>query len=158
MTRDWRNQRSARRFVYAFSLLVVADAVLAVFHAYFFYVSWTDYEKETLLELSLSSTHFLTNTIAIIDILVHLLRFDSDDECAFEPAKSTNAFLFSCIGAYADIVGLSLSKPGSGLRAHGWALFAESVASAAVSVACYRWGTGTLAVCEDPKSKRGLAI
>lgn len=155
MTRDRQNQRRARYFIYAFGCLVAADAALGSAHAVFFSQAWRHDDKEVLVELAVSSTHFLTNTIAIVDILVHLLRFDRDDGCAFESAKSTNAFLFSCIGAYADVVGVSFSPPSTPRRVFAWALFGESVASAAVSVACFWWGRGTLRVCEDKRAQMG---
>lgn len=148
MARDGRNQRWARAYLWLFGALIAADAALAGAHAGLFARAWADRDRERLLELCLCAAHFVSNTIAIADIFVHLLRFDKDDQCAFEPAKSTNAFLFSCIGAYADLTGVAYSEPGGGMRAYGWALVAVSLASAAVSIACYVWGTGTIRVCE----------
>lgn len=105
------------------------------------------YERERLLEVSLASSHFLTNSIALSDIFVHLLRFVRDDSCSFEPAKSSNAFLFSVVGAYADLVTTAYAVPGSPTRTLGWIFFSVSTLSAFCSVWCYIWGSRSNAVC-----------
>jgi hypothetical protein len=127
---------------------VAADAALAVAHAVWLGQAWQGEDRDGLLELSTSSVHFLTNTIAIVDIFVHLITFSRDEECNFEPAKSTNAFLFSAVGTYSDLAGVAYSRPRSRGRSLAWALLGESAASAVVSLACYVWGRGTVRACE----------
>ena len=135
-------------FLYAFGFLIVGDIALVATHLVLFGRAWHSQNKEVLLELALMVTHFLTNTIALADIFVHLWRYSSDDECEFEPAKSTNAFLFSCIGTYADLVGVAFASPGTAVRAYAWALLGQGAASAAVSIACYVWGNN---MCKPPR-------
>ena len=142
------NQRACKTFIRLFEALIVFDLVLFALHVVLLVRTWKDDDRDGLLDLSLATSHFLANTIAISDIYVHLRRFDRDDECAFEAAKSTNAFLFSVIGAYVDLATLSASDPTSYIRVFGWGLFSESVICAVVSVACFAWGRGTIAVCD----------
>jgi hypothetical protein len=101
------------------------------------------------MDLFISSTHFLTNSIAIADILSHLIELKQSRSCGFEISKSSNAFIISCVGAYVDLVGLAGLDAGTMLRTYGWVLFSESCASAALSVACWQWGRATMSACQS---------
>lgn len=164
--RDARNQRLGLFYRRVFSFLIFSDVAFFVLHVVLLAVHWRDREEGntgTLTELALAATHFVTNSIAIVDLFVHLCRFENDEECSFEPAKSTNAFLYSCIGTYADLAACSISTPGSTVNILAWALFAESAASAIASVGCYVWGASTIRVCAEKHRRahagaKGLSI
>ena len=148
MARNEKNQRVGSAYLIAFVVIILVDVVLFGVHANLFVRAWKEEDKESILELVICTTHFLTNSIAISDLFVHLVKFNSDSSCAFEPAKSTNAFLFSLVGSYADLAGVALAVPGTAIRNLAWAMFSESIASAAISIACYVWGRGTIDLCE----------
>lgn len=155
MARSSQNQRRGRRYLQAFGVLILCDFALFTAHAVLLVLAWKERGHDELLELTIAAAHFVVNSLAIADLFVHLLRFDSDDSCEFEPAKSTNAFLYSLVGAYSDLAAVALSEPGGRVRTLAWALFAESSASALVSIGCYAWGMGTIRVCDEKPVRRG---
>ena len=149
MARDPQNQKWGAFYKKSFELLIFLDFGVFLWHLVFVCGAWHKEERSMLLELAVASTHFLTNSIAIADLYVHLRQFDRDDSCSFEPAKSTNCFLFSCVGTYCDLVIVAASDLDSALVPLGWTMVSVSAASAFVSVGCYMWGKGTIAICEE---------
>lgn len=152
--RDSRDTRIGYYFLYAFVSLIAIDCVFLVWHMVLLGISWHKQNIEDILSLILSATHFITNTIAVADLLMHLLHFVNFTECEFEPAKSTNAFLFSLVGCYVDFVAAlyDLASMGSH-RVMFTALFfgmvAQSAACSIVSITCFFWGSKVDAtVCE----------
>ena len=134
--------KRAERFFAIFSVLVLVDIALFIWHAYLFCRAWYANQAENVLGVVVATNHFLANSIAIADLFIHLWRYIYEHSCDFEPSKSTNCFLYSLVGAYAG-------KDNSGIIALGWAMVGQSLASAMVSIAIFTWGLGVARDCEE---------
>lgn len=152
-------------FYYSYSFLIFVDVCLFVWHFIMFGKAWYDKSESDLLELMFATTHFLTNTIAIADLFIHLMSFINNKEtCEFESTKSTNCFMYSTIGMYADIVAVALNNVAAG--SHGWysvALYwtmaGQSALSALLSIAVYYWGVKLSRYCVlHTATERGVSI
>lgn len=133
-----------------FLALVCSDVILFVWHATLFVKSAAAEEHDVLVGLAIATAHFLANTIAIADIYVHLVNYTGN--CVdFEPGKSTNCFLYSVIGAYADLatIGLAIaSKDEAVVLDLYYAMLAQSLLCAVTSVSLYIWSENTEQACQ----------
>ena len=117
-----------------------------IWHFALFVNAWHARDYTAIIELSFGITHFLTNTIAIADLYMHLWHFLHSTDCVFASSKSTNCFMYSTIGVYADIVAASLCEISGGERRwHVLSLYicmvCQGAACALLSVVLYVWGT-----------------
>ena len=135
----------AHGFFNTFVALLTVDGGLLLWHGVLFFTAWRHHEEEPMLGLVLAVPHFVTNSIAIMDTVMHLHRYINYEECEFEPAKSTNAFLFSVIGAYVDFIAAlydtSIDGGDKKLTALLFCMCGESVVCAIVAVSCFWWGS-----------------
>lgn len=136
----------ARLFHTAYFTLICLDVLMFIWHFALLVNAWHAGDYDSIIELSFGITHFLTNTIAIADLYMHLWHFLHSTDCVFASSKSTNCFMYSTIGVYADIVATALCGVSGGARRwHVLALYicmvCQGAACALLSVGLYIWGT-----------------
>ena len=149
------SREDAPKFYMAYTLLIALDVGLLIWHFTVFVGAWHEGLPEEMTALAFGATHFLTNTIAIADLFMHLGIYIHDRECAFECAKSTNCFLFSTIGVYADLIAAALDNVSEGPHhwytvSLYWSMVAQSAMCSMLSVLLYVWGSRLAQYCEAP--------
>ena len=145
------NRQEARKYLGLFVLLLIFDACLIAWHTVLIALSVKDMDHEVLIGLVIATAHFLANSVAISDIFFHLWNYTLSKGCDnFEPTKSSNCFLISIVGGYADLATIALAwasndeKQVMGLYV---AMFAQSVLCAIVSISLYDWGKKASTKC-----------
>ena len=96
-----------------------------------------------LLELTIAVAHLSVNSIAVVEVFLHLNTYRLEASCRFEPSRTAFAFIFSLIGLYGDACANVLAT-----QHHFDARFkvllllfmVQSFLSLAVSFPCWVWG------------------
>jgi len=140
----------ATEFFYLYMVVVIMDMLLFIWHFMMMYKELRfDEVHHVSVGVLFATTHFVTNSIAVADIFYHLWEYtDVGSSSVFEPSRSLNCFLFSFLGAYADMVAAMYAKDEHvEYLALYWSMVGQSFVCFVLGLWIYNWGHHTARKC-----------